>query len=80
VRLSTMEVGIVTGSADGGKGEPKVAIVFDRSGNPLAAPEGVDLKESDPSSGRPLRMILGTVNPLMHPPVSMSGVLQTVSV
>jgi hypothetical protein len=24
-------------------------------------------------------MILGTVNPLMHPPVSMSGVLQAVS-
>jgi len=24
-------------------------------------------------------MILGTVNPLMHPPVSMSGILQAVS-
>jgi HD-GYP domain-containing protein (c-di-GMP phosphodiesterase class II) len=79
VRLSTMEVGVVTGTPDGGKGEPKVAILFDRSGNPLAAPQGVDLKESDPSSGRPRRMILGTVNPLMHPPVSMSGVLQAVS-
>ena len=79
VRLNTMEVGVVTGAPDGGKGEPKVAIVFDRSGNPLAAPQKVDLKESDPSSGRPRRMILGTVNPLMHPPVSMSGVLQAVS-
>jgi len=76
VRLSTMEVGIVTGTPEGGKGEPKVAIVFDRSGNPLAVPRGVDLRESDPSSGKPRRMILGTVNPLMHPPVSMSGVLQ----
>jgi len=79
VRLSTMEVGVVTGTPDGGKGEPRVAILFDRSGNPLAAPQGVDLKESDPSSGKPRRMILGTVNPLMHPPVSMSGVLQAVS-
>ena len=79
VRLSTMEVGVVTGIPDGGKGEPKVAILFDRSGNPLAAPQGVDLKESDPASGRPRRSILGIVNPLLHPPVSMSGILQTVS-
>jgi HD-GYP domain-containing protein (c-di-GMP phosphodiesterase class II) len=78
VRLSTMEVGVVTGTTEGGKGAPKVAILFDRSGNPLAAPQEVDLKEPDPSSARPRRMILGTVNPLMHPPVSMSGVLQAV--
>jgi len=39
----------------------------------------VDLKEDDPSSGKPRRMILGTVNPLMHPPVSMSGVLQAIA-
>ncbi len=56
-----------------------MAILFDRSGNPLAAPQGVDLKESDPSSGSPRRRILGTVDPLMHPPVSMGGVLQAVS-
>ena len=79
VRLSTMEVGVVTGAPDGEKGEPRVAILFDRSGKPLASPEGVDLKEPDPTSGKPRRMILGTVNPLMHPPVSMVGVLQTVS-
>ncbi|HEY5191668.1 MAG TPA: HD-GYP domain-containing protein, partial [Candidatus Deferrimicrobium sp.] len=79
VRLSTMEVGVVTGTLDGEKGEPKVAILFDRSGQPLATPQGVDLKEPDPSSGRPRRMILGTVNPLMHPPVSMIGILQAVS-
>jgi len=79
VRLNTMEVAVVTGIPEDGKGEPKVAIVFDRSGNPLPAPEGVDLQEADPSTGRPRRMILGTVNPMMHPPVSMSGVLQTVA-
>ncbi|TRZ97014.1 MAG: HD-GYP domain-containing protein [Deltaproteobacteria bacterium] len=79
VRLNTMEVAVVTGTPDGGKGEPKVAILFDRSGNPLAAPQGVDLKEPDPSSGRPRRTIIGTVNPLMHPPVSISGVLQAIS-
>jgi hypothetical protein len=56
-----------------------VAILFDRSGNPLAAPQEVDLKEPDPSSARPRRMILGTVNPLMHPPVSASGILQAIS-
>ncbi|MBE0606093.1 MAG: HD-GYP domain-containing protein [Deltaproteobacteria bacterium] len=80
VRLNTMEVGVVTATPDGGKGEPMLAILFDRSGNPLAAPLGVDLKEPDPSSGRPRRMILGTVNPLMHPTVSISGILQAVSV
>jgi putative nucleotidyltransferase with HDIG domain len=67
VRLNTMEIGVVTGTTDGGKGEPLVAILFDRSGNPLATPRGVNLAESDPSSGKPRRMILGTVNPLMHP-------------
>ena len=80
VRLSTMEVGVVTGVPDGGKGEPKVAILFDRSGNPLASPHGVDLEESDPSSGRARRTIVGTVNPLLHPPVSMGEVLRCVSV
>ena len=79
VRLNTMEVAVVTGVPDDGKGEPKVAILYDRSGNPLPAPEGVDLKEDDPSSGKPRRMILGTVNPLMHPPVSMSGILQAIA-
>jgi len=79
VRLSTMEVGVVTGTPDGGKGEPKVTILFDRSGNPLASPQRVDLLESDPSQARSRRMILGTVNPLMYPPVPMSGVLQSLS-
>jgi len=79
VRLNTMEVAVVTGVPDDGKGEPKVAILYDRSGNPLSTPEGVDLKADDPSSGKPRRMILGTVNPLMHPPVSMSGVLQAIA-
>jgi hypothetical protein len=78
VRLSTMEVGVVTGTPDGGTGEPTVAILFDRSGNPLSAPQGVDLTDPDPFSGKPRRMILGTVNPMMHPPVSMSGILQAV--
>jgi hypothetical protein len=68
----------VTGTPDGGTGDPTVAILFDRSGNPLAAAQGVDLKEPDPFSGVPRRRILGTVNPLMHPPVSMSGILQAV--
>jgi putative nucleotidyltransferase with HDIG domain len=79
VRLNTMEVGVVTGISDAGNVQPKVAILFDRSGNPMPAPKGVDLMESDPS-GRPRRMILGTVNPLLLPPVPISEVLQSVSV
>ncbi len=79
VRLSTMEIGVVTGAPDGELGPPKVAILFDRAGNPLAVPQGVDMREADPSTGKSRRTILGTVNPLMHPPVSMAGVFQAVS-
>lgn len=79
VRLSTMEVGMVTGTPARGKGEPQVAILFDRSGNPLSAPRKVDLSAPDAASGAPLRRILGTVNPLMLPPVSVGEVLQSLS-
>ena len=70
VRLSTMEVGIVTGSPEEGRSHPRVSIVFDRSGNPLASPEAVELSEADPSTGKPRRAILGTVNPMLHPLMS----------
>jgi len=75
LRLNTMEVGIVTGVAEGGKGDPNVAILYDRVGNPLPAPEAVSLSETDPVSGKPRRVVLGTVNPLLHPSVSLESVL-----
>ena len=71
VRLSTMEVGIVTGTPEEGKGHPRLAVLFDPAGNPVTAPEPVDLSDADPSSGKPRRVILGTVNPLLMPAVSL---------
>jgi hypothetical protein len=79
VRLSTMEVAIVTGSPEEGKSQPRAAVVFDRAGNPLPSPQSVDLSESDPSTGKPRRAILGTVNPLMYPPISPGGVFALAS-
>jgi putative nucleotidyltransferase with HDIG domain len=75
LRLNTMEVGIVTGVPPEGKGQPGMAILFDRAGNPLPAPETVNLSEPDPVSGKPRRTILGTVNPLLLPPVPLESVL-----
>ena len=79
VRLSTMEVGIVTGAPDEGKSHPRMAVLFDPAGNPVAAPEAVDLSEADPSSGEPRRAILGTVNPLLMPAVSLNEVFAAAS-
>jgi putative nucleotidyltransferase with HDIG domain len=75
LRLNTMEVGIVTGVPDDGNGPPNVAILYDRVGNPLPAPEAVSLSETDPVSGKPRRVVLGTVNPLLHPSVPLESVL-----
>lgn len=79
LRLNTMEVGIVTGAPEDGKGQPKMAILYDRVGNPLLSPETVNLAEADPVTGKPRRMILGTVNPLFHPYVSLESVLAPAS-
>src|SRR5512139_660931 len=77
VRLSTMEVGIVTGTPEDGKDLPRLAVLFDPEGNPVAAPRTVDLAEADPSTGKPRRAIVGTVDPLMLPAVSMREVFAT---
>jgi putative nucleotidyltransferase with HDIG domain len=74
LRLNTMEVGIVTGVPEDGKGLPNMAILYDRAGNPLQAPEAVSLSETDPVSGKPRRVVLGTVNPLLHPSVPLERV------
>ncbi len=75
LRLSTMEIGIVTRGPEAGKGQTHVAILYDRAGNPLPAPEAVSLSETDPVSGKPRRVVLGTVNPLLHPSVPLESVL-----
>lgn len=67
VRLDTMEVGLVIGVGLPGQGGTKVALLYDRQGNPLARPEQVDLSETDGRTGRARRSILGTVNPLLYP-------------
>ena len=79
VRLSTMEVGIVTGAPEEGKSHPRLAVLFDPGGNPVAAPEAVDLSETDPFTGKPRRVILGTVNPLLMPAVSLNEVFALAS-
>jgi hypothetical protein len=75
-----MEVGIVTGSPEEGKSHPRLAVLFDPAGNPVAAPVAVDLSEADRSTGKPRRVILGTVNPLLMPAVSLNEVFAAASV
>src|SRR5512134_207498 len=80
LRLSTMEVGIVTLAPEDVKGHPRLAVLFDPAGNPVAAPEVVDLSEAEHSTGKPRRVILGTVNPLLMPAVSLNEVFAAASV
>ncbi|MGE5189722.1 MAG: HD-GYP domain-containing protein, partial [Gemmatimonadota bacterium] len=68
VRLSTMEVGVVT--ATGPAGPTKVTILADRHGMPLATPETADLTEILGTSGTGSRSVVGTVNALLHPAVA----------
>jgi putative nucleotidyltransferase with HDIG domain len=75
LRLNTMEVGVVTSVPDEGRGHPGMAILYDRAGNPLMAPEIVNLADADPVTGKPRRVVLGTVNPLLLPPISLETVL-----
>ena len=79
VRLSTMEVGIVTGAPEEGKSHPRLAVLCDPGGSPVAAPEAVDLSETVPFAGKPRRVILGTVNPLLMPAVSLNEVFALAS-
>jgi hypothetical protein len=74
-----MEVGIITGSPEEGRNHPRLALLFDPAGNPVAAPEALDLSEADPSTGKPRRVILGTVNPLLMPAVSLNEVFALAS-
>jgi len=79
LRLNTMEVGIVTKAPEGVKGNLEVAILYDQAGNPLPKPEAVDLSELDPATGRPRRTTLGTVNPMLLPPITFENVMENAS-
>ncbi len=79
VRLSTMEVGIVTGSPEEGNDHPRLSVLFDPEGNAVPAPKPVDLSEADPFTGKPRRVIVGTVSPLLMPSVPMQEVFAPAS-
>jgi putative nucleotidyltransferase with HDIG domain len=70
VRLSTMEIGVVSGQGVPGQGSQKVVVLFDRNGEPLPRPEQVDLGETDATTNGSRRIILGTVNPQFYPSTS----------
>jgi putative nucleotidyltransferase with HDIG domain len=70
VRLSTMEIGMVSGQGEPGRGSWKVVLLFDRNGDPLPRPEQVDLGETDATTNGSRRIILGTVNPQFYPSTS----------
>jgi HD-GYP domain-containing protein (c-di-GMP phosphodiesterase class II) len=67
VRLSSMEVGVVTGVGPDRYGPIRISVFVDRHGNPLPRPEDVELVEIDMRTAPPGRSILGTVNPLVYP-------------
>jgi putative nucleotidyltransferase with HDIG domain len=79
VRLSTMEIGVVSGQGTPGQGAQKVVVLFDRNGTPLPRPEQVDLGETDGSGKMPRRTILGTVNPQFHPPATAGALFSAMS-
>ncbi len=79
VRLNTMEIGVVSGQGEPGRGSQKVVVLFDRNGNPLPRPEQVDLGETDGVTKKPRRTILGTVNPQLHPSASTGAFFSALS-
>jgi putative nucleotidyltransferase with HDIG domain len=79
VRLSSMEVGVVSGQGTPGQGGQKVVILFDRNGNPLPRPEQVDLGETDGPGDATRRTILGTVNPQFHPAADAGAVFSAIA-
>ena len=78
VRLSTMEIGVVSGQKEPGQGQ-KVVLLFGPNGDPLPRPEQVDLGESDGAGSRPRRTILGTVNPQLLPSASAGAMFSAMA-
>jgi putative nucleotidyltransferase with HDIG domain len=79
VRLSTMEVGLVTAAGMPGERPARVAVLFDGNGTPLPQPEQVDVMEGVGPTEKRRRTILGTVNPLYFPHTAAAAVLTPVS-
>ena len=77
VRLSTMEVGVVTATGPEGQGPSRLALLVDRHGAPLPRPEAVDLTRIAGKSSLGRRSILATVNPLLHPPAPAESYLRS---
>ncbi len=63
--LDSLELAVVTGvHRDPARlHQPVVKVISDSLGLPLATPRVVDLSETDPATGRPLRTIIKTANP-----------------
>ena len=76
VRLSTMEIGVVTATGPGGQGPSRLALVTDRNGIALARPEPVDLTRITGRASLGRRSIVATVNPLFHPPAAADSLLR----
>ncbi len=77
VRLSTMEVGVVTATGPGGQGPSRLTLVADRHGTPLARPEPVDLTRIAGRTTLGRRSIVATVNPLLYPHAPADSLLRS---
>jgi putative nucleotidyltransferase with HDIG domain len=75
VRLSSMEVGVVTGVGPAGYGPNRISVLVDRHGHPLPRPEEVEIAGIDTRTAPPGRSILGTVNPLLYPDAQKEALL-----
>ncbi len=67
VRLSSMEVGVVTAVGPHGEGPWKISVLVDSRGMTLGRPEEVDIDGPATGADRPVRSILGTVDALLYP-------------
>ncbi len=77
VRLSTMEIGVVTATAPGGQVPSRLTLIADRHGTPLRRPEPVDLTRITGRTSLGRRSIVATVNPLLHPPAAADSLLRS---
>ncbi len=77
VRLSTMEIGVVTATGPGGQGPSRLALVTDRNGIALPRPEPVDLTRVTGRVSLGRRSIVATVNPLLHPHAAADSLVRS---
>ncbi len=77
VRLSTMEIGVVTAVGPEGRAPSRLALLVDRNGTPLTSPEPVELPRISSRANLGRRSILATVNPLFFPSASGESLLRS---